>query len=489
MANRISKKRSVSPTRCPIVTILGHVDHGKTTLLDTIRKTNLAAKEYGGITQHIGAYQIKSPKGKITFIDTPGHEAFAKMRSRGAEVADVVVLVIAGNDGVMPQTIESINYIRKAKIPTIIAINKIDLPDVNIDKIKKQLIKQKLQLEEFGGDIPVIPLSAKSGQGVDKLIEMILLVAELFQAKKTQQDILKGIVIESSLSANRGPLATIVVKSGNLCLQDEIVCENQEFRVRALTDFLKQNLTLASTGDVIEVIGWKTVPIVGSILYKKLQLQLSLSNKTKLSQIDKRLPMHIPTTQVSLETEKLKIIIKADTNGTLEAIINNLPGQAIVITCGIGSITESDILFAKTTGAIVIGFNTKISSTIAKLAESEKVIVKTYNIIYELIQEIDDVINAKTKISVEKVLGEAKILTIFHIRNLKIAGIKVTNSRIAKGDLIKIIREEKEIGRARIKSLRHGKVDITTASQGMEAGLILASNIEFLTGDSIISIG
>ncbi len=485
------KKKQTSHilSRPPIITILGHVDHGKTSLLDTIRKTNVAQKEHGGITQHIGAYQIESPKGKITFIDTPGHEAFSKMRGRGANVADIAVLVVAANDGVMPQTIESINLIKSAKIPCVIAINKIDLPDVNIEKIKKQLLKHDLKFEEYGGDIPVVPLSAKTGQGVDKLLEMILLLFELSQVKDETSDKFKAVVIESTLSKNRGSVATIIVRSGKLSIGDLVVCEDQEFKVRAFTDWLGNNRGQVASGDPAETLGWQKVPSVGSVLYKKTETDLLPFKKQEITVIHDTASLQTAVSEQNLETEKVKLIIKSDNSGTLEAILNSLPQNAIVILSGVGNITESDILLAKTAKALVIGFNLKISDSVAKLAQSEKVILKTYNIIYELLDEIDDVVEAALKGNLVEILGEAKIMAVFSMKDQTVAGVKVVSGRIARGDKVKIVRKDEELARSRIKSLRLRKEDITKAEQGTEAGMVLSENIAFLTGDSIISIG
>lgn len=512
--------------RPPVITILGHVDHGKTTLLDTIRKTNITAKEYGGITQHIGAYQavvrFKSAQPsraaptlrrggreipnessltasddftakscKITFIDTPGHEAFEKMRSHGVVVADIAVLVVAANDGVMPQTIESVQHIKSAKIPCIVAINKIDLPDINLDKIKKQLVKLGLNLEEYGGETPVIPISAKTGKGIDKLLEMILLLAELNQIKDESGENLKAVVIESVLSKNRGPIATVIIKSGTLNVGDVVICENQEFKIRALIDWSGKNLTKVINGEPAEILGWKILPKIGSILYNKHQVELSGSPiyTREISEVSNKTITKMTPAPQGIEEEKIVFIIKADTTGTLEAVTQSLPQNITIINSGVGNITESDILLAKTTKALIIGFHLKTPDNILKFAESEKVIIKTYNIIYELFDEIKEVVEALKQGNLVTILGEAKIIAIFKIKDQLIAGVKVISGRIARGDQVKIVRGKSEVARARIKSLRHNKEDINKSEQGTEAGVLLSQNIEILTEDSIISIG
>lgn len=497
MAKKQTVKSSLS-LRPPIIAVLGHVDHGKTTLLDNIRKTNVAGVEHGGITQHIGAYQIevpseiikrqKSSTSKITFIDTPGHYAFAKMRSRGAQVSDIAILVVAANDGVKPQTEESIQHIKSADIPHIVVINKIDLPDLNIEKVKKQLSKAGVKLEEYGGDTPLVMLSAKSGQGIDKLLENILLLTDLYQIRESNPGILEAVVIESSLSRNKGIVATIVVRSGSLNIADEVVCENQLFRIRAIQNWDGQNIKKLFSGEAAQIIGWKSPPLVGSKLFMKKQTQLSENPPKKIALPNKPGAL-TPQEPAPIDEQKIKIILKADTAGTLEAITTGLKDDVEVIYQGVGNVSESDILLAKTTTAIVIAFAHKPSDQVSKLAHSEKVIIKTYNLIYRLFDEIDEVVEAIRKGNMVEILGTAKILALFSIKNENIAGVKVLSGRIAKGDQVKVVRKDEEIGRTKIKSLRHHKEEITKAVTGQEVGVNLAQKMDFLTGDSIISIG
>ncbi len=496
----MSNQKNISPiTRPPVVTILGHVDHGKTTLLDTIRKTNIASHEFGGITQHIGAYQIEVPttpsKGqkrksyKITFIDTPGHEAFTKMRSRGADVADIAILVVAANDGVMPQTIESIKHITAAKIPFIVAVNKIDLPDINLEKIKKQLVKQGLKLEEYGGETPVIGVSAKTATGIDKLLDMILLLVELHQMKDLTHLPLKAVTIESVLSKNRGPVATVVVRSGKIHVGEDLVCDSQIFRVRALISWTGISLNEIGCGDAAEILGWQQLPIVGSIIYDKKNSEIIETTDSKIIVAKTPGTLEAINSNTTIEEERIKIIIKSDTYGTLEAIMASLPNNVLVIEKGVGNINESDVLLAKTAKALIIGFHLKPNENVKKLADSEKVYIKTYNIIYELIDEIDDVVEALKKGNLVEIFGEARVIAIFPIDDQKVAGVKVISGRVARGDQVKIMRKDVEIGRCKIKSLKHNKDDVNKAEQGSEAGVLLSQNIDLLTGDSIISIG
>ena len=485
-------KKTLQPKtnfRPPIVTILGHVDHGKTTLLDKIRESHVAAKEEGGITQHIGAYQIKvesdREKRAITFIDTPGHQAFAKMRVRGAQVADIAVLVVAANDGIMPQTIESIGHIKDAKIPAIIALNKIDLPDTNIDKIKKQLATHGFNLEEYGGDTPVIPISAKTGEGVDKLLSMILLLSEMHETKEETPGQLKGVVIESSLSKQKGATGTVILRSGTLKVGEDVSNDTHIFRVRAILDEYGKSKKEIGAGDPGLILGWKVLPAVGSLItpknmVKEIVLQPVPSAPTII-------PPYIPQTEE--KDEKVRLILKTDTAGSLEAISASLKDNVDIIGKYVGAITESDVLLAKTTHALVIGFHIPVSESVVKLAQTEKVLIKTYDIIYQLLDEIDDVVDALKKGNLVTILGEAKVQALFPHENDLIVGIKVLSGRIAKGDQVKILRKEEEIGRSRIKSMRHLKEETTKAEQGAEAGILLSSNLPLLTGDSIISIG
>lgn len=489
---------TTTPFVPPVVTVLGHVDHGKTTLLDTIRKTNVALREAGGITQHIGAYQItlpttaKDPKQKtITFIDTPGHEAFAKMRSRGASVADIAILVVAANDGLMPQTIESIAHIQSAKIPFIVAATKIDLPEANLDKIKQQLTKQGVKLEEYGGETPLIPVSAKLGKGIDKLLEMIILLCELHEIKADPMGQFKSVVIEAGLDKGKGPVVIIIVKNGKIQKGNIIVTqEGMEAKVRAMFDEYKKEVLVAEVGKPVELLGLPSVPPIGTIIYNKEEEALVVSPTREIEIPPLPGTLVVPPKE-EITTQKLKVILKTDTSGSLEAILESLKEKenVIILNSGTGNITESDVIFAKSSGSIIIGFQQKPSSSVVKLAQSEKVMVKVYSIIYELLEEVDEVLAALQSGGLEEVLGEGRIIATFDMKGEKIAGIKVVSGRIAKGDKVKILRNEKEIGRNRIKSLRHGKEDITKAELGTEAGAILASKLDFLTNDSIIAIG
>lgn len=508
--------------RPPVVAILGHVDHGKTTLLDYIRKSHVAQKEHGGITQHIGAYQItvslqdeplsrategsrgipsKSKKilrpvrlaqGKqaqvdhaqelrtITFIDTPGHEAFAKMRSRGVAAADIAILVVAGNDGVMPQTQEAISHIKKAGIPLVVAVTKIDLPDVDLPKVKQQLARSDVLVEGFGGDVVVVPVSGKTGQGVKELLEVILLVSQMKEIKGNPQSKLTGIVVETKHDRHRGVLATVIVKDGMLKVGDIVYAESAKAKIRSLVDSLGLQVEEAPPSFPVEVMGWESLPQVGSIVTR--EVPISAVQQVKLaSPYSFSLP---PLT----ETKKLKLILKTDVLGTLEAIKESLKGDVEWIATGSGDINESDVLLAKSTAAFVIGFNVKLTSSALKLAEVERVKVKTYTIVYDLLDEVNEVIKILTEpAKEEQVLGEVVVLAVFDIRGEGIAGCRVKSGKISKNDTVKVIRGENVLSYTRIKSLKRGKEDIGEALAGTECGLTFDKKLDFKVDDLIIA--
>lgn len=474
-------------TRPPIVTILGHVDHGKTTLLDFIRKSSVALKEHGGITQHIGAYKISHDSQIITFIDTPGHAAFEKMRSRGAKVADIAVLVVAADDGIMSQTEEAIKHIKEAKVPLIVVVNKIDLPGINLkvqtDKIKKQLSDREILPEEYGGDVPVVSLSAKTGEGVDKLLEIILLVAELHELKGDPSLAPDGVVIESTLDKFKGPIATLLIRNGTLKKGDQIILAGVKSKVRGLFDFNGCSVNEAGPSTPVEVLGLEQVPPVGAVLgeepeAKKVAEVRSLADRLKQSQ-----------------TKTLKVIIKADKQGSLEAIQSSLDEfneeTKVVdyIFTGIGDIGEENIKLAATVGAIVVGFNVKVAPTAQKLAENEHVLIRTYNIIYELLEEVEEVLKTLLEVGqLEEVLGRAEILAEFpHGKNEKIAGCRMEEGTIAKGQKLRIIRGGEILGETKLKSLKKVKEEVNKVEKGNDCGMLFDPPIDFATGDTVES--
>lgn len=472
--------------RPPIVVVLGHVDHGKTTLLDTIRKADVASKEHGGITQSIGAYQVTLPDSKkITFIDTPGHEAFANMRSRGANVADIAILVVAANDSVMPQTAESIRIIKQTNIPYVVAINKIDLPEANFDKVVQDLLRHEVLLENYGGDVPYVKISAKKGDGIKELLDLIQLLAEVKEIGKEETKELSAIIIESRLDKNRGPLGTAIVKSGTLKVGEEIYINEKKSKIRALINHLGEQLKEAAPGAPAEILGLSEVPPVGSEVSTTEHPAVVVESNQPLGSILNRSDQE--------GVQSLSLILKADTLGSLEAITAQIPTNVNLISTGVGEISEADVMLAKSTKAIVLGFNSKISPNALKLTVTEKVLARTYRIIYELLDELKDAANGMlVPIEVEEVLGKGQIIAEFPFEKLRVCGTRVTEGRFAKNDLVKIVRsgiEENEgvIGRAKVKSIRGGKDEVNKVEKGKECGIFLDPQVDFRVGDDIIS--
>lgn len=481
MAEKTTTTKQTS--RPPIVAVLGHVDHGKTSLLDTIRKTNITESEAGGITQHIGAYQIETTKTKekrkITFIDTPGHEAFSKMRSRGSQIADIALLVIAATEGVKPQTEESIKHIKAAGIPMIVVLNKMDLPEANPDKVIQQLASKEILVEKFGGDILTIPVSAKAGTGISELLEAILLVTDMKGVLTDQGAAFSGTIIEAKLDKNRGPLATIIVKNGTLSIGKMLYAEAVEAKVRAMVDSMGNNVKEASPSFPVEIMGWKSVPQVGVTV-----TEVPSDKKSEEKQIQAKAFSLPPLVTV----KKLKLIIKADVLGSLEAIKESLGESVEIIQSATGAITESDILMAKSTGSIVIGFNVKPNAKMIEFAKTEKVRMKTYTIIYELLEELGEVIEVLSRPDAqEPEIGIATILAEFISSGERVAGCRIESGRMVKNDNIKLMRKDVEIGRTKIKSLRRAKDDTIKIEEGQECGILLDKKLDFKLGDRIIA--
>jgi translation initiation factor IF-2 len=475
---KISAKKGKLLSRPPVVAVLGHVDHGKTTLLDKIRKTNVVAKEAGGITQHIGAYQVAYKRRIITFIDTPGHAAFVKMRARGAEVTDLVVLVVAADEGVKPQTLESLKHIKATKTPYLVAINKIDLPNIIVDKVKKELAKNNILVEGFGGDIVAVPVSAKTGKGIDELLEMILLLAEMSELKADSHASLEAMVIESKLDRARGPVATILVKNGTLRLRDEIMADKLGAKVKAMLDETKKPVKEAGPGKPVEVLGFKGLPPVGSKIRKTkvVEEEVSKPKPTKKAIAKKG------------KSKKLRVILKADVAGTLEAVLTSLPEEVEVIFSGVGDVNDSDVLLASTTNSLLLGFNIKIPSQIRKLAQTEGVKIKTYRVIYELLEEVEkQALKVLEPTIDEEILGQAEIVAEFEAKKKRIAGCEVREGRIAKRDRLHLKRGAELVGNCRIKSMKQGKENVEKAKKEEEFGAVLAPSLDFRLGDMLVS--
>ena len=482
-------------TRPPVVTIMGHVDHGKTTLLDYIRKTNVQSKEAGGITQHIGAYQVDSKGKKITFIDTPGHAAFAKMRQRGAQITDIVVLVVAVNDGVKPQTIESIRHIKESNVSVLVALNKTDIKDTNPDIIKGELAEHDILVTDIGGEVEVVELSAKTGKGVDKLLETIITMAELLELKADADAPLKAVVIESSVDQHKGPVASVVVQQGTLKKRQDLVTEDNKItgRVRALTNELGQQLDIVLPGNPAEIQGLNETPDVGSIIndanaqYKLVEVE---ADKAVVDAADPYAGWDFETALAGEEKEKLKLIIKSDVQGTLEAILQTIDeDSAEVISSGVGIVTESDVELAATTSAGIIVFNTKVPGKVRKLAKLQKVKINEYKIIYKLIEDLQKQMLKLIEPTIGEVqTGEAEIVQIFEMKGRKIAGCKIITGEIKKSDLLHLKREDEILLNPIISSMQHGKEEVDKVTAKSECGITFKNKkLGFQVGDKIIA--
>lgn len=462
--------------RPPVVAVVGHIDHGKTSLLDKIRETHVAAREAGGITQHIGASQIEfktkeKTTRKITFIDTPGHAAFAKMRARGVETTDLVILVVAADAGVQEQTKESIKFIQTAGVPFLVALNKIDLPAADPNKIKGELTEVGVISEDYGGQTVVIPVSAKTGQGIEELLEMICLIADLKGIKSSLTEEMEGVVIEATLDSQRGPVATILVKNGVLKTGEEIFAEMARAKIKMMKTWMGKVVNEAVPGDPIEILGFESVPEVGAKVGRKIGIAKEIS-----------------TPEREEEEAILKMVVKADVQGTMEAVLNSLPKGVKVIDSGIGPIIDQDLFLAQTTGAEVFGFNVKTLPSALKLSEQSKIPIFTTKIIYELLEELERRLFLKRDPFVGKeIAGKAEIIAEFKIKGKRIAGAKVTEGKITKGSKAYLSRIGNVIGETNLSSLRHLQEEIETAKVDEEFGIVFSPDIDFLVGDAIIS--
>ncbi len=463
----------------PVVAVLGHVDHGKTTLLDTFRKSSVAQKEHGGITQKIGASSVEidheGKKRRITFIDTPGHEAFSKMRGRGAQAADICLLIVSSVDGVMPQTQESISLIKASQLPFIAVLTKSDSDQKNPEKVKQQLLKEQIQLEGYGGDVPIIEVSAKSGQNIKELLDLIILVWDLRQGKDVSPTgPLKAVVIESKQDPKSGAKTTAVIKNGKISVRDDVTTGEVSGRVRGLISDSGKQVQSATIGEAVEILGFDKAPSVGNIVSKKGEVEEVVN------------PEDQPQNR-ALKEGVISLILVADTLGSLEAIIGSLPAEKMnIVLRKTGEITSADILLAKSVGALVLGFNVKIKPDIANLASTEKVLAKNYTIIYEMLEEINDAIEGKELSMKEEVYGTAQILASFPFDKELVMGIKVLEGRVAKGDRVRIERGEEIVGDGHVNSVRQGKDQTSKVEAGNEAGIIVGPTIDFKVGDMVI---
>ncbi len=490
-----------SEPRSPIVTVMGHVDHGKTSILDAIRKTRVAEGEAGGITQHIGAYDVTLPKGSITFIDTPGHEAFTSMRARGAQVTDIVILVVAADDGVMPQTVEAINHAKAAKVPIIVAVNKIDKPQADSGRVERGLMEHGLVSEKLGGETIFAPVSAKTGQGVEELLEMILLQAEVLELKANKERKAIGTIIEARLDKGRGPVATVVVREGTLRRKDVVVAGTASGKVRALIDASGREVEEAGPSKPVEVLGLSSVPLAGDMLHAMgsgedaRQLAEHREGKARESRTQMMAP---PTRLEDLYARaaqelipELRVIIKGDVQGSSEALsqaLIKLSGEKArisVLHTGVGSVTESDVMLAIASGAIIIGFNVRPDSKGRELAEREKVEIRTYSIIYEVVDDIKKAMEGMLKpIREERYLGRAEVRQAFAVSKIgTVAGCAVVDGKVVRSAFIRVLRDGKIMHEGKIGSLKRFKDDAREVAAGLECGIGVENYNDVKPGD------
>ena len=489
-------------TRPPVVTVLGHVDHGKTSLLDAIRSTNVTSREAGGITQHIGAYQIEHNGRKVTFLDTPGHEAFTAMRARGAQVTDVAVLVVAADDGVQPQTIEAISHAKAAKVPIVVALNKMDRPDANPDQVKSQLAEHSVTIEEYGGDTPLVPVSARTKQGIEDLVEVVLLVADVNDLKADPDRPAIGRVIEAHLDKGRGPVATVLVQTGTLERGDLVVAGTTFGKVRAMVDDKAKNVGRAEPSRPVEILGLPEVPEAGDVIRavpdEKTARALVAQNARERSAgaaAERPATLDEMFAQVKEgQAKELKIVLKADVQGSLEAIKGALAkvGQdevnLSVIHDAVGDITESDLTLAAASGAVVIGFNTKMEAPARRVADSTKVDVRQYKVIYELLDDVQKALTGMLEPEmVESNLGHAEVLQIFTSGKTTIAGCRVVDGIMRRGAQARLLRGGAAVYDGKIATLRRMKDDVREVNAGLECGIVLENHNDVQVGDLIES--
>jgi translation initiation factor IF-2 len=495
----IEKKEELKP-RAPIITFMGHVDHGKTTLMDAIRKTRVAAGEAGGITQHIGAYSVNHNNATLTFIDTPGHAAFTAMRARGANVTDIVVLVVAADDGLMPQTIEAINHAKAAPhVKIMVAINKIDLPSANIDRVKKQLQDQGLTPEDWGGETIVCPVSATKGTGIDQLLEMIALQAEVMEIKASPTATPRGTVIEAQVEAGRGPTATVIVQMGTLRIGDPFICGDYSGKVKSLLDDRGKPVKEAAPSMPVKVLGFTGLPNAGDELLvmdsersaKTLSEERLLAKRTDKLTVPKRATLE-SLLEATGGTKILRIVLKCDAQGSLEALVgalNQIESKKVdleLIHSAVGPISESDILLASASNAVVVGFNVKVENMAVSAAKSEVVQIKLYSIIYELLDQIKEamaeLLDPEHR---ETVIGHAEVKQVFQLSKGIVAGCLVTDGRIARTARARVLRRRQPVYDGGLSTLRRFQDDVKEVRSGLECGIKLGDFSEYQVGDVI----
>ena len=502
--HQAEEQESTQLPRSPVVTIMGHVDHGKTSLLDAIRSTNVTAQEHGGITQHIGAYHVQVDGRSVTFLDTPGHEAFTAMRARGAKVTDIVVLVVAADDGVMPQTVEAINHARAAEVPIIVAVNKMDRPDANLEKVKRGLSEYGLAAEDWGGDTVFAPVSAKTHEGIPHLLEMLQLQADILELKANPEKLARGTIVEAKLDRGRGPVATVLVQEGTLHVGDAFVCGVFHGKVRAMIDDRGHKVDAAPPSFPVEILGLQGVPLAGDSF-------VALADEAKARQVaefrhsKQRETELVKSSKISLDelysqikagdVKELRVVLKADVQGSVEALTEALTRMSTgdvklkVIHGSVGGITESDILLAAASNAIVIGFNVRPESKGAALAAKEGVDVRLYTIIYEVVADVRAAMEGLLEPTFrEQVFGRVEIRQIFNIAGIgTIAGCHVSEGKIARGHLVRLLRDQVVVHDGKLASLKRFKDDVREVAAGYECGLSLEGFQDLKQGDVIES--
>ncbi len=488
-------------TRPPVVTILGHVDHGKTSLLDAIRQAHVADGEAGGITQHIGAYQIGREEGqKITFLDTPGHEAFTSIRSRGARVTDIAVLVVAADDGIMPQTIEAINHANAAQVPMIVAINKMDLPGADPERVKRQLSEQNLLVEDWGGDIISVDVSARTGDGLDDLLENIQILAEVSELKANPGRPASGVIIETKLDRRRGPTTTLLVQSGTLRVGDHVVAGNVWGRIRAMNNDLGEQAREIGPSQPGEVLGFSVLPTAGdlfTVVATEREARNASSERERASTAQSQaraLTLDEVVKQIDAgDVKELNLVLKADVQGSAEAVRHSLEqlteddAKVRILHSGVGAVTESDVLLASASSAIVIGFNVASDAVVERAAERAGVELRHYNIIYRLIEDIEKALHGMLEPQYTDVtLGRAEVREIFPSRRgVQIAGCRVLDGRVSRNAAVRVLRDGQTVAEGTIGSLRHFRDEVNDVNAGTECGILLPGFNDYEEGDII----
>jgi len=489
-------------TRPPVIVVMGHVDHGKTSLLDAVRKTNVIEGEAGGITQAIGAYKVKVKDREITFLDTPGHEAFTAMRARGAQITDIAILVVAANDGVKPQTIEAINHAKSAGIPIIVAINKIDLPDANIEKVKQELMAYELVPEEWGGDTIYVPISAKKGENIDQLLEMVLLEADVLELKANPHKQAKGAVIEARLDKSKGAIATMLVQRGTLDVGDTIVVGSSIGRIRAMKDDKGKSVKAAGPSTPVEIMGLTEVPEAGDTFYevKNEKMAKHLIERRKRQAREKAINSATKVTLDNLFTQMeqgnlkvLNLIVKADVQGSVEAVkqamekLENEEVKVKVIHAAAGAVNQSDVTLAKVSNAIIIAFNVRPDNMAKEMAEKDEVEIKQYSIIYQAIEDVEAAMKGMLDPKYEeKVIGNAEVRQTFKISNVgTIAGCYVISGKVERNAGVRVIRENVVIHDGHLATLKRFKDDVKEVTKGFECGIQIENYNDIKEGDVI----